>query len=167
MSSDSFSLAAQHLIYSTKVTLYALVDGLQYERYFGEGLSAPQPAAMPLFDTWPDSRIAFAGPWIIQMSCAMDISEKLCHLETALPSVSWILSSSALTEQVVHLKNNMDVGLPDGRSALLRFQDPRVQVRLATMLNDLQHQKLTGLMQEWLTRVDGKVWSFKQREFIC
>ncbi|MGX7897702.1 DUF4123 domain-containing protein [Klebsiella pneumoniae] len=84
-----------------------------------------------------------------------------------LPSVSWILSSSALTEQVVHLKNNMDVGLPDGRSALLRFQDPRVQVRLATMLNDLQHQKLTGLMQEWLTRVDGKVWSFKQREFIC
>ncbi|MCS5769789.1 DUF4123 domain-containing protein [Klebsiella pneumoniae subsp. pneumoniae] len=122
MSSDSFSLAAQHLIYSTKVTLYALVDGLQYERYFGEGLSAPQPAAMPLFDTWPDSRIAFAGPWIIQMSCAMDISEKLCHLETALPSVSWILSSSALTEQVVHLKNNMNVGLPDGRAALLRFQ---------------------------------------------
>lgn len=51
MKSTSFSLAAQHLIYSTKVTLYALVDGLQYERYFGEGLSVPQPAAMPLFDT--------------------------------------------------------------------------------------------------------------------
>lgn len=59
------------------------------------------------------------------MSCAMDISEKLCHLETALPSVSRILSSSALTEQVVHLKNNMNVGLPDGRSALLRFRSTR------------------------------------------
>ncbi|HBR4755296.1 TPA: DUF4123 domain-containing protein [Klebsiella pneumoniae] len=167
MKSTSFSLAAQHLIYSTKVTLYALVDGLQYERYFGEGLSVPQPAAMPLFDTWPDSRIAFAGPWIIQMSCAMDISEKLRHLEAALPSVSWILSSSALTELVVHLKKNMNVGLPGGRTAFLRFQDPRVQVRLAAMLNDLQHQALTGVMQEWLTIVDGKVWSFKQREFIC
>lgn len=61
----------------------------------------------------------------------------------------------------------MNIGLPDGRTALLRFQDPRVQKRLATMLNDLQHQELTGLMREWLTRVDGKVWSFKQREFIC
>ncbi len=104
MNSASFSLAVQHLIYSTKVTLYALVDGLQYERYFGEGLSVQQLSTMPLFDIWPDSRIAFAGPWIIQMSCAMDIREKLCHLEAALPSVSWILSSSALTELVVHLK---------------------------------------------------------------
>ncbi|QGV89538.1 DUF4123 domain-containing protein [Klebsiella pneumoniae] len=97
--------------------------------------------------------------WISVKSCV--IWKLLC------PLFPRILSSSALTEQVVHLKNNMNVGLPDGRSALLRFRDPRVQVRLATMLNDLQHQKLTGLMQEWLTRVDGKVWSFKQREFIC
>nr|WP_174491894.1 hypothetical protein [Escherichia coli] len=51
MNSVSFSLAAQHLICSTKVTLFALVDGLQYERYFGESLSVQQPAAVPLFDT--------------------------------------------------------------------------------------------------------------------
>ena len=63
MNSVSFSLAAQHLICSTKVTLFALVDGLQYERYFGESLSVQQSAAVPLFDTWPDSRIAFAGLW--------------------------------------------------------------------------------------------------------
>lgn len=166
MSSDSFSLAAQHLIYSTKVTLYApwTVCNMSGISVRACPLHNPPPC---LCSIPPDSRIAFAGPRIIQMSCAMDISEKLCHLETALPSVSRILSSSALTEQVVHLKNNMNVGLPDGRAALLRFRDPRVQVRLATMLNDLQHQKLTGLMQEWLTIVDGKVWSFKQREFIC
>ncbi|MBO1997697.1 hypothetical protein J4730_21890 [Klebsiella pneumoniae] len=50
------------------------MDGLQYERYFGEGLSVPQPAAMPLFDTagFPH---CFCWPRIIQMSCAMDISE--------------------------------------------------------------------------------------------
>ncbi|EJD4142143.1 hypothetical protein M2B62_003819, partial [Escherichia coli] len=51
MNSVSFSLAVQHLICSTKVTLFALVDGLQYERYFGESLSVQQPAAVPLFDT--------------------------------------------------------------------------------------------------------------------
>lgn len=167
MNSDSFSLAAQHLIYSTKVTLYALVDGLQYERYYGEDLSVQQPAAMPLFDIWPDSRIAFAGPWIIQMSCAMNINEKLCHLEVALPSVSWMVSSTTLAELAANFRKNMNIRLPDGRAALLRFQDPRVQVRLGTMLDSQQHRELTGLMQEWLTIVDGKVWSFKHREFIC
>ena len=39
--------------------------------------------------------------------------------------------------------------------------------RLGDKLNDQQHQELTGLTQEWLTIVDGKAWSFKQREFIC
>jgi hypothetical protein len=43
----------------------------------------------------------------------------------------------SLTELAAHLQKNMNIGLPDGRTALLRFQDPRVQVRLATMLNDL------------------------------
>lgn len=167
MNSDSFSFAAQHLIHSTKVTLYALVDGLQYERYFGEGLSVQQPAAMPLFDTWPDSRIAFAGPWIIQMNSVMNFREKLCELEAALPSVSWVLSSSTLAELAVHFRKYMNISLPDGRAALLRFQDPRVQVRLATMLDSQQHRELTDLMSEWLTTVDKEVWSFKQREFIC
>ncbi|MGR7525727.1 DUF4123 domain-containing protein [Klebsiella aerogenes] len=97
----------------------------------------------------------------------MDFREKLRDLEAALPAVSWLLSSAAPEDLVVHLQKNMNVGLPDGRIALLRFQDPRVQVRLEAVLDEQQHEKLTGLMREWLATVDGKVWSFKQREFIC
>ncbi|WP_052951224.1 DUF4123 domain-containing protein [Klebsiella variicola] len=167
MNSASFNLAAQQLIHSTKMTLFALVDGLQYERYFGEELSAQRYVSLPLFDTWPDSRIAFAGPWIIQLSRVMDFRDKLCELEATLPSVSWIVSSSTLAELAAHFRKNMNIGLPDGRAALLRFQDPRVQVRLGTMLDNLQHRELTGLIREWLTTVDGKVWSLKQRAFIC
>ncbi|WP_075183695.1 DUF4123 domain-containing protein [Pantoea sp. 1.19] len=167
MSSASFSLAAQHLIYSSDVALFALVDGLQYERYFGEELSAQHPAVIPLFDTWPDSRIAFAGPWIFRMNSMMGSGKKLCELEAALPSVSWMVSSSTLTELAVHFRKNMNIGLPDGRTALLRFQDPRVQVRLGAMLDGQQHRELTELIQEWLTAIDGKIWSLKQRECIC
>lgn len=127
MNSVSFSLAAQHLICSTKVTLFALVDGLQYERYFGESLSVQQPAAVPLFDTRPDSRIAFAGPWVMEMNSIMDFRERLCELEAALPSVSWMISSSSLTELAAHFRRNMNTELPDGRIALLRFHDPRVR----------------------------------------
>lgn len=167
MKSTSFSLASQHLIHSTKVTLFALVDGLQYERCFGEELPAERPAAIPLFDTWPDSRIAFAGPWIIQMSDMTNFRDTLCELEASLPSVSWILSSSTLTELAAHFRKYMNIGLPDGRAALLRFQDPRVQVRLGATLDSRQHQELTGLLQEWLATADGAIWSFKQRTFIC
>lgn len=167
MSNLIFSFAAQHLIHSSDVSVFALVDGLQYERYFGEELSAEKSTAIPLFDSWPDSRIAFAGPWLIRMNETMAMREQLEALEIALPGVSWIVTDSPPEELVAHLQRYMNTGLPDGQAALLRFQDPRVQVRLATMLNDLQHQKLTGLMREWLTTVDGKVWSFKQREFIC
>lgn len=31
----------------------------------------------------------------------------------------------------------------------------------------LRQLEMTDLMREWLTTVGGKVWSFKQREFIC
>lgn len=167
MSNLSFSLAAQHLIHSSDVSVFALVDGLQYERYFGEELSAQNSTAIPLFDSWPDSRIAFAGPWLIRMNESMEIREQLEALEIALPGASWIVSGSTSGELVAHLQKFMNTGLPDGRAALLRFQDPRVQVRLGTMLNSQQHREMTGLMREWLTTVDGKVWSFKQREFIC
>lgn len=36
----------------------------------------------------PDSRIAFAGPWVMEMNSIMDFRERLCELEAALPSVS-------------------------------------------------------------------------------
>ncbi len=45
-----------------------------------------------------------------------------------------------------------------------------LQFRLTnTVGNVVPHvnRELTGLMREWLTIVDGEVWSFKQREFIC
>ncbi len=116
--------AAQQLIHSTKMTLFALVDGMQYERYFGEELSAQRYVSLPLFDT-PDSRIAFAGPWIIQLSRVMDFRDKLCELEATLPSVSWIVSSSTLAELAAHFRKNMNIGLPDGRAALLRFGPAR------------------------------------------
>jgi len=167
MSSASFSFAAQHLIHSSDVSVFALVDGLQYERFTGDELQIIPDVAFPLFNVWPDSRIAFAGPWLIRMNAAMEMREQLEALEAALPGVSWIVSGSTPEEQVAHLRRYMNVGLPDGQAALLRFQDPRVQVRLGATLNSQQHREMTDLMREWLTVVDGKVWSFKQRDFVC
>lgn len=160
-----YALKAQSSL--SGLSVFALVDGLQYERFFSEELVIEENLSLPLFNKFPESRIAFAGSWLIQDSSVANIREKLCELEVALPSVSWIVSSSSLNELAAYFRKIMNIMLPDGRVALLRFHDPRVQFRLGTMLNSRQHWDLTHLTNEWLTIVDGKVWSLKQREFIC
>ena len=115
----------------------------------------------------PDSRIAFAGPWLIRMSDMTGSQEKLEVLEAALPAVSWLATATAAQTLVIHLQQNMNIVLPDGQAALLRLQDPRVQFRLAGTLDSQQHNRLTAPVQEWTTTVDGKPWSFKQRTFLC
>ncbi|WP_392433405.1 DUF4123 domain-containing protein [Yersinia sp. HM-2024] len=163
----SFSLASQELIASTRTSLFALVDGLQYERHYGEELQATDSAVLPLFDKYPDSRIAFAGPWLIDMHTAMAFREQLAELEQHLPAVSWILSALSLSELLAHLQQCLNAELPNGRIALLRLQDPRVQVRLGEQLNEQQHWKLTKNIAQWYSTVDKRVYSLKQKEFIC
>ncbi|HED5889364.1 TPA: hypothetical protein R5S02_004632 [Salmonella enterica] len=59
---------AQHLKNAPETVLFALVDGLQYERFFSDELLFKPHVSMPLFNKYPDSLIAFAGPWIIRIS---------------------------------------------------------------------------------------------------
>lgn len=163
----AFALATGELLASTKVSLFALVDGLQYERYFGKELEASKNAVLPLFDKYPDSRIAFAGPWLIDMHKKMAFREVLMELEQKRPAVSWILSGQRLPELLVHLQRNMNVELPDGRIALLRLQDPRVQVRLGKHLDEGQHDEITKNIVNWYSSMDGEIYSLTQKEFVC
>ncbi|WP_416260544.1 DUF4123 domain-containing protein [Gibbsiella quercinecans] len=165
--STSFSIAAGQLLASPTVSLFALIDGLQFERYFGKELEVREDSVLPLFDKYPDSRIAFAGPWLIDMQKNMAFGEILTDLEQKLPSVSWILSAQALPELLAHLQRYMNTELPDGRIALLRLQDPRVQMRLGEQLDEQQHWEFTRNIKEWYLSVDGKVYSLKQKEFVC
>jgi len=163
----AFTLAVGQLLSSTTLSLFALVDGLQYERYFGSGLEAHENTVLPLFDKYPDSRIAFAGPWLIDMHKAMALREKFMALEQQLPAVSWILSVLPLSALLAHIQQCMNAEMPDGRIALLRLQDPRVQVRLGKQLDEEQHRAITRDIAEWYSCVDRRVYSLTQKEFIC
>lgn len=163
----SFAFASQALIASTRNSLFALVDGLQFERHFGEELQTLNNAVLPLFDKYPDTRIAFAGPWLIDMHKEMVFREKLIELEQHLPAVSWILSALSLSELLAHLQQCMNAEMPDGRVALVRLQDPRVQFRLGEQLDEAQHWEITRDIAEWYSSVDNRVYSLKQKEFIC
>lgn len=165
--SSGFAVAAGQLLASTEVSLFALVDGLQFERYFGKELETKKSSILPLFNQYPDSRIAFAGPWLIDMHKDMAFRAELMKLEQQFPAVSWILSALPLSELLAHLQQCMNAEMPDGRIALLRLQDPRVQVRLGEQLDEEQHGEITRGIVEWYSIVGKRVYSLKQKGFIC
>lgn len=165
--SSGFSVAAGQLLASTKVSLFALVDGLQFERFYGKELETRNNSCLPLFDKYPDSRIAFAGPWLIDIHKNMAFRAELMGLEQQLPAVSWILTALPLSGLLAHLQQCMNAEMPDGRIALLRLQDPRVQMRLGEQLDDEQHWEITRGVIEWYSVVDKRVYSLKKKEFIC
>ncbi|EHZ3053787.1 DUF4123 domain-containing protein [Salmonella enterica subsp. enterica] len=166
MSNISYLYAEQRLSDLPETSIFALIDGLQYERFYGDELVFKENVVMPLFDKYPDSRIAFAGPWMIKISEIIDIRELVSALELELPSVSWLVSKSTLSELIIHFQNFLNVELPDGQVALLRLQDPRVQIRLGEILNGEQHRELTHLLDEWVTATNNRIYSVKQREYV-
>lgn len=79
-------------LFHPECSLYALVDGLQIERHFRYELETRNYVCYPFFDTYPDLKIAFAGPWLFKLNSSEEYRGKLAQLGTKYPSVSWLLS---------------------------------------------------------------------------
>ena len=131
-------------------SLYALVDGLQYERHFGEEIHAEDGIVVPFFNMWPDSRIAFAGPWLYRLNRSSCHRKKLKQLEEALPSVSWLISSASLENLVAHFQPFPNLQLPDSRCALFRFYDPRILKEIELLMDETDYGKLVEVAREWV-----------------
>ncbi len=113
------------------VRLYALVDGLQFQLSFGTVV--PAGTALSLFDGTPDAPLAHAGPW----------------LEMSEPVISSLIASMGQDGLAQLLQLKLDATLPDGRTALVRFYDPRVLHRLATILTPDQRASFFQHIDSW------------------
>ena len=142
-------------------SLFALVDGLQYERHFGCEIQHEQGVAEPFLNSWPDARLAFAGPWLFRLNNSVSYRDKLKQLAVAAPSVSWIISSESLESLIDHFKIFLNLQLPDGRCALFRFYDPRVLAEIEFLLDETQYEQLVNRTKEWVFGVDGKMRGMK------
>lgn len=130
--------------------LYALVDGLQYTKHFGVQLAPLAGQRCALFDGTPDAPLAHAGPWLVDAQRSDPLQmEELIALEQAAPSVTWLMSSLGLGELARLLSQRLDTRLPDGRTALVRFYDPRVLVSLAEVLDGHQREEFFAHIHEW------------------
>lgn len=129
--------------------LYALVDGAQYERFYSDELYESK-SVKSLFEHSEDRKIAFAGPWLLEISIlGGDWLKKINDLELKYPSVSWLLSSLAINDLVLHLNGNLKIVLPNNEIAMLRYYDPRVLIYLPDVLTKEQFQSFTTGIVSW------------------
>lgn len=135
--------------------LFALVDGLEYKRLHGAPLEAG-PGLTALFEGTPDAALAPAGPWLADTDQEQKLSKQLVETETKAPCVSWLLAEMPLHGLAQLLQLKLDVRLPDGSTALLRFYDPRVLESLALTLTPQQREEFFGHILEWHFMCDGK-----------
>lgn len=162
-SPDVVTRLAQLKLSIDALRLYALVDGLQYRAHCSKSCTA-QAGFLSLFAGTPDTALAHAGPWLIDAEQAGGaFVEILAELEQASPAVSWLISPQTLEGLAQLLQLNLDTELPDGRTALLRFWDPRVLVNLAEVLEPAQRATFFAHIHEWhLLRKGQRVWIGRQ-----
>jgi len=143
--------------------LYALVDGVQYQAQLCKRLH-PSSGLFPLFAQTRDAALSHAGPWLVDMAIADEATmAELSTLERNAPSLTWLIAPQDLEGLGQLLQLRLDVILPDGRSALLRFWDPRVLVNLARTLDASQREELFGHIHEWHLLHEGRrVWIGRQ-----
>lgn len=161
MNISAYGFIMKELMTHPDCSLFALVDGLQYERYFGEEIQNEKDVVVPFLNTWPDSQIAFAGPWLYRLNGSKRHREKLKKLAEVLPAVSWIISSISLRSLVTHFKPFMNLQLPDGRCAFFRFYDPRILAEIELLLNDIDYSQFISGVEEWVFSAEDGVGNVK------
>lgn len=134
--------------------LYCLVDGAQYLQRIGKQFT-PSNGAVALFQGTPDAALAFAGPWLIEVGAVEATRvDELVEFERTSHGISWLITYQNLEGLSQLLRLFLDVELPDGRRALVRFWDTRVLANLAQVLDPIQRRELFGHVFEWHLLLD-------------
>lgn len=145
--------------------LHALVDGAQIGRQRSFSLQS-HSGARSLFAGTADEGLAHAGPWLIDTELAgQEVVSELVLAERQAPAVSWLLAPQDLIGLAQLLQLRLNARLPDGRTVLLRFWDPRVLVNLAQILTPAQREDFFAQITEWhLLHRQRRVWIGRQHD---
>ncbi|MBD9428801.1 DUF4123 domain-containing protein [Achromobacter sp. ACM03] len=138
--------------------LYGLVDALLHAQ-----VSATQPlfrssSCVALFDGTPDEALAHAGPWLLD--CSADRSAHIPALQRLAESelgCTWIVSGYAMDDLAEALRARLDVRMPNGTTALLRYYDARLADDIAALLTPEQRAAFFAPFQDWLVERNGKL----------
>ncbi|WP_035212069.1 DUF4123 domain-containing protein [Achromobacter marplatensis] len=138
--------------------LYGLVDGLLYaEGVVGVPLSRSS-CCIALFDGTADEALAHAGPWLLDCSAHRDgHMPALQRMGDSALGCIWIVSSYAPEDLAAALRTRLDVRMPNGTTALLRYYDARITGDITSLLDPVQRGVFFAPVQGWLTQRDGQL----------
>jgi hypothetical protein len=143
---------------SLPVRLYALVDGLLYGDAFGANALERCSAAIALFDETPDASLADAGPWLIDFEGASTATRQaVLELAAGAAGVSWLTTAYRFESLAKELRERLDVRMPNGGTALLRFYDARVMGDIARVLSLSQRAAFFVPTFDWLVQIHGEL----------
>ncbi|WP_354674959.1 DUF4123 domain-containing protein [Cupriavidus alkaliphilus] len=146
------------------LNLYALVDGVLYQQHRERQLEQVPGGIVALFSGTGDDALAHAGPWLVDAAQVTEaVLRDLISLERAAPAVTWLIAEADFTGLTQLLQLRLDIKLPDGRTALLRFWDPRVLAGLFQLLAGDQRAEFFRHIHEWHLLANGRrVWIGRQ-----
>lgn len=107
-----------------------------------------------LFHDQPEAKHADAGPWLVQVDGSTALHGWLNALEGTghcVPCVSHLTSAHGFETIFSHLQSFLELRLSDGSSALMRYWDPRVFMRLRRVLTQDQFHSLVAPFSGWRT----------------
>ncbi|MDF3092301.1 MULTISPECIES: DUF4123 domain-containing protein [Burkholderia] len=139
-----------------QVHLYALVDGLLYADAAGGSSPQRSQSAIAVFDGTQDASLADAGPWLFAYETAAgNIRRTLSTMASSSTGVSWLISAYPIESLADELRGRLDVRLPDGSTALLRFYDARIMADVASLMEFTQRMQFFVPTFDWLVEVNG------------
>ncbi|AOJ24347.1 hypothetical protein WJ12_05600 [Burkholderia seminalis] len=141
-----------------QVHLYALVDGLLYANAANGSAPRRSQSAIAVFDGTQDASLADAGPWLFAYDgAAGDVRRTLSTMAASSTGVSWLISAYPIESLANELRSRLDVRLPDGSTALLRFYDARIMADMASLMEFSQRMQFFVATFNWLVEVNGKL----------
>jgi len=151
-------LAERQAHTSLPVRLYALVDALLYAGTASASTLERSSSAIAVFDGTPDASLADAGPWLIDFELASIATRRtLLELAAGASGLSWLISAYPFTSLAQELRERLDVRMPNGNTALLRFYDARIIGDIADLLSFSQRAEFFVATFDWLVQINDKL----------
>jgi len=138
--------------------LYGLVDALLHDEVLPTHPLSRSSSCIALFDGTPDEALAHAGPWLLD--CSADANPHIAALQRLAESelgCTWIVSSYAMDDLAEALRARLNVRMPSGATALLRYYDARLANDIAALLTPEQRAAFFAPVQDWLSQRNGEL----------
>ncbi|AJQ87061.1 hypothetical protein BE73_08080 [Xanthomonas oryzae pv. oryzicola] len=120
-----------------------------------------------LFVHQPEAEHMAAAPWLVELPLGAvhpGLDAWLAQLGRTAAGTTRLASEVPFDALFAHLEEQLDIEIPDGSLALMRFYDARAWLRYMEVLTLTQQLELLGPILEWQVTTLGQPWTLFREE---